>query len=109
MFRTQDTVFYWRLRNMSMNGSGHIVAKIDKNKLERLSIIKYAFENAISKYGPDVEWDIRANFPPNFKIFTNEEIKYINDILGFDLEYHFGIFKAIKKKKRDAKSNYELR
>lgn len=92
-----------------MNGSDHIVARINKSKLERLTTLKYAFENGISKYGSDVEWDIRVNFPEGFKILTNEEIAYIKDVLGYEIEYHLGIFKARKIKTRDANSNYKLR
>lgn len=86
-----------------MNGSEHIVSKINKDRIERLATIKYAFDKGISKYGSDIEWDIRTNFPEGFNWFTNEEIAYIKKELGYELEYHLGIFRAHKINTRDTK------
>lgn len=93
---------------MSTNGTNRNATNILESRTKRLAIIKYVFERGVSKYD-GVEWDIRVNFPEGFRILYNEEIAYINKELGYEIDYHFGIFRARKIKKRDAKSNYELR
>lgn len=90
-----------------MNHIERLATKRSKKRLDRLATIKYSFEQ-IEKFSSDIEWDIRTNFPEGFNFFTNEEILYIREVLGFEIEYHFGIFKVQKIKTRNAKNNYRL-